>query len=532
MNTSRKRGLLASFGAIAVSAMLVLAGGAAAQAAPTIPTVPSPDERGTLNIHKFEQPDALGTPADGMERDTTGLVAMEGVEFTIKRVPSIDLSTNAGWIAAGNLTTAAAAAEVAGLTGTPLETDADGLARFADLPIGLYYVEETQWPSGATPAAPFLVTVPITNERPIVGTGTEAEPQFPARTTWLYDVHVYPKNAVTAGQKTVDDADSVKLGDTVEWTIRGDIPKADPIDAYRIVDALDARLQLVTSGAQAPALTLTGTTGVTLVAGDDYEWTNTAGRLQLDMTGPGLVKLVTAWKADATAQVQIVLNTTVIGLVAPGDGDVDGIIKNQATIFPNQAAIDWEPGDPGVPPTTTQPETRWGNIVLSKVAQGSNAPLVGAEFQVFLSEADALAQQNALVVTRDASGALIPDGQSVFTSDSNGRVLIPGLRYSTWANNAAVAEGDAGYQAYWVVETKSPVGADGTKYELLAKPVKVEVNSASTTVTTANGVIVNVPKNGGFELPLTGGTGTWLLTAGGLLLIGGALFLVLRRKRA
>lgn len=524
MNTSRKRGPLAALSAFAAAALLVVAGGAAAQAAPTIPDAPAPDERGTLNIHKFEQPDALGSPADGMEQDTTGLTAMAGVEFTIKQVTSIDLSTNAGWIAAGALTLDTAATEVSGDTGTTVATNADGLAQFPKLPIGLYYVEETKWPSGATPAKPFLVTVPITNERAIIGNGTASAPEFPARSTWVYDVHVYPKNAVTSGTKSVEDSTTNQLGQTVKWTISADIPKAEVISAYRIVDELDSRLELVETGAKAPTLELTGNSNVTLIAGTDYVWSNTSGKLQVDFTPTGLAKLVTAWKADASAQIRVVLNTTV---VAVGDGE----ILNQATIYPNQEAIDWTPGDDTPPPpTTTEPKTKWGHIVLEKVAQGSKDPLQGAEFQVYLNEADAKNGANPITVTIDEAGNEIVGGKHTFVSGSDGRVIIPGLRDSRWANNTAVAPGETGYQSYWIVETKSPVGADGTKYELLAEPIEVEVSSSDITVVTRE--IVNVPKNGGFELPLTGGGGTWALTAGGVLLIGGGLLLTMRRKRA
>src|SRR5699024_11810314 len=54
-------------GAVATVAMLALGGASAANAAPTIL---DPDATGTLNIHKFEQPAALGDAANGLQQDT------------------------------------------------------------------------------------------------------------------------------------------------------------------------------------------------------------------------------------------------------------------------------------------------------------------------------------------------------------------------------------------------------------------------------------------------------------------------------
>ena len=76
------------------------------------------------------------------------------------------------------------------------------------------------------------------------------------------------------------------------------------------------------------------------------------------------------------------------------------------------------------------------------------------------------------------------------------------------------------------METKAPSG-----YELLAQPVETTVTSNDPSVVTVT--IDNVPHNAGFQLPLTGGVGTWALTAGGILVLAGAgLFMVTgRRKR-
>lgn len=81
---------------------------------------------------------------------------------------------------------------------TTIKTDTDtGIAQTSDLAFGLYLVVETKAPDKVTaPAAPFLVSVPMTR---IDDTTTTNK-----LTDWIYDVHVYPKNATTYGQVTIE----------------------------------------------------------------------------------------------------------------------------------------------------------------------------------------------------------------------------------------------------------------------------------------------------------------------------------------
>lgn len=78
-------------------------------------------------------------------------------------------------------------------------TEADGIAAFSGLDLGLYVVIETSRPAevykGSMPAC-FLVSLPMTVD------GTE----------WLYQVHAYPKNDVTES----DEAKLIKYGITEE----------------------------------------------------------------------------------------------------------------------------------------------------------------------------------------------------------------------------------------------------------------------------------------------------------------------------
>ena len=130
---------------------------------------------------------------------------------------------------------------------------------------------------------------------------------------------------------------------------------------------------------------------------------------------------------------------------------------------------------------------------------------------------------------KTSADAITINGQSTFTSEGvDGRVVIEGLRYSGFVNGKEVEAGAEGYRTYWIAETKAPAG-----FEMLAEPIEVIVDDVSTTVVDQQ--VLNVPKNAGFQLPLTGASGaTSIIMLSGLLLliVGTAAVVVSRRKRS
>ena len=70
--------------------------------------------------------------------------------------------------------------------GNEIKTGSDGVATFANLPLGLYVVVETTTPDKVTTAVdPFLVSIPMTSAT--------------TNKDWMYEVNVYPKNKTTYG---------------------------------------------------------------------------------------------------------------------------------------------------------------------------------------------------------------------------------------------------------------------------------------------------------------------------------------------
>lgn len=456
---------------------------APAQAAPLVDGT----KLGSITVHKFERPPTpTGLANNGTAVDTTGLTPLAGIQFTTQQVNTIDLSSNAGWAAANNLSSTFSAANPTGsITGAGYSlgtakvqtTDAAGTAAFTSLPVGLYLVTETGFPAGVTPSAPFLVSVPLTDPN--------------NKNNWIYDVNVYPKNSVTTADKTVTDAPAVKLGDTVDFTITGDIPNEATIDAYKIEDQLDSKLTYV-------GATTTLVDGTVITEGTDYtvNFDTATNTVSVTFTPAGLAVLA----AHNTTRVQVVVSTTV---------NTIGEINNQASVYPNAGSV-----TNNTPVLTPVVVTKWGEMTLQKVDQ-NGAALAGASFSVYANAADAQAGTNPIALA----------GQTVFPVAADGTLTISGLRYSDWANGAAVAPGSPDYRTYYLVETTAPDG-----YELLAQPVSFLINAATTTV----GVdlqVKNVPSNGGFQLPLTGGVGTGILYAAGALLLAGAALLLIRSRR-
>lgn len=537
MKNNKKRGLLASAGALVTAVALALGGAATAQAAP--PNMPA---KSGLVITKLEQPTTAGAAATGESIDVSSYTAIQGVDFaaypvTVSGTPGTD-----AWLAnMAAVTLAQAQTEVDGppavtavRTGT---TDANGVISWTgasttdgDLDRGLYLIRETSTPTGVIGSGDFLVALPMTNPT--------------ALNDWLPTVYVYPKNARVGNPvKTVSNAADLKVGDTVTWTISADLPRkraADnsvvPTDYFEVSDALtDAQLVLNETSpatgitASAPGVTLTKGTE-TPVTGDYYIKSTTVAGVtthQVIFTSDGLAKLATSAGANLTNKLTVTLDTTV---------KQTAVIGNQAKVFPNQLSKTEDK-----PLTSNNAEVKYGTYGLNKVSSAATQPasLAGAQFKVYASEAAALAGGNDNLKP-DVTGTGYDPVTGVWTTATDGQVNVAGLRYSNFADNAVQAKfiDDAGtcanynaggtncqpntkFQTYWLVEVKALSG-----HQLLAAPVPFEVNENSATQAYE---IVNQENKNGFVLPLTGGMGTAILTIGGVAIL--AIVLIVARRR-
>ncbi|MCL1899250.1 MAG: SpaH/EbpB family LPXTG-anchored major pilin [Promicromonosporaceae bacterium] len=505
---------LASLASLAVAALAATAVVAPIASANVLPPAGG---TGTLNVVVTEAP-ATGDTNNGLQipNITNGV---PGATVRIYLLPDFNLATNAGWEALAAV--APAVPSVAGLTAhATLTTDADGVASFPNLPMGAFVVLVDNMPYQQMAPNPFLVTMPFRNP---------AHPAVEGEGPWLWDVWAYPKSGDYGITKSApSDVDVIAVGDIVTWTIRADVPDTpadQPLTDFRIQDALDHRLSFDSAALylfegenQTPLavpgdVTLTETT-VTQGVGEDAV---TREVLTWTFTEAGL-DLLNA--AGAGAFVEILLDTEVRDL---GDGD----ITNRAFLFVNDPSSDWEdnvaacpPSHPDFPlcengPGTGTPEIpllRRGDLVLNKYSLSGETParLAGATFQLFRTEADALAQDNPITMGE------APNVVSSWTTDADGTFRIPGL-----------AQG----ATFWLVET---VAAPG--YTLLVEPVSVTMVIGTTenpnpdTVVNVN----NVASNAGFQLPITGGMGATIFGIGSLVVMGTAALLAIggRKKKA
>lgn len=202
-------GLLSAALALSLCAMPAMAeeGGETPSTTPTTESVIDTTKTGSITIHKYLQK-RVEENNDGTGEDNqkvpTDAEAAEGVGFTVYQVEStedlLEYYNNNTGVSSVTIDTYAdvnnnklkdgvTAIEKYGET----KTNAEGVVKFDNLPIGLYVVMETSKPASVTQAVkPFLVSIPMTRKGE-VKKGEE----------WLYDVVVYPKNSTTTGNFTL-----------------------------------------------------------------------------------------------------------------------------------------------------------------------------------------------------------------------------------------------------------------------------------------------------------------------------------------
>lgn len=463
-----------------------------------------PAEIRSLTLHKF----ALG-PDNGQQIGTgqelqPGSVrgdALAGATFTAALVQGVDLTTPEGWNQVANLTPAAAANRVIAENTYTATTGTDGIARFdagpaspTGLPIGLYLVTETVLPAGATnPAAPFLVTLPFP-------TGPGGAPS----NQWIYDVHAYPKNAVTDLTKTrvpaLANTVEARNPDLIRWAINQEIPTlaaGDSVSAFSLTDSLPGELEYLATGPAGVAPTSVRVTNASgapqnFVNGTDYNlvFTETTDprtqTLTVTFTDPGLARLTGLQGGDVT------LTVLSRAIAIPSNG----IITNNASSVVNGAS-----------------ETVAGNTPIGQLTvyafqneNGLRTPLAGAVYRVYLNQNDATLGQNPVLI----------DGIQDWPTGANGFVEIP-----------IITPGN-----YYVREITPPAGfqlpqPSQTQTQVISGP-------SSVVEPTRNYVEFEHDQVPSFALPLTGGDGALWFTVGGIGLLSIALGggIVAARRRA
>lgn len=486
--------------AIAAASGILLTGGFAGVATAQVPptaavSVIDDSQTGTLHVHKYSN-NTPGQAGNGTEITDSGSLGapLAGAVFKVEQVNDVDLTTNEGWVKAAAI--AKGEEQPAGFGPAQSKTtNGSGAADFSGLPVGLYRVTETSAPTGhEITTEPFYVTLPMTNPSD--------------RSQWMYDVHVYPKNAKQEDviSKTVQDAEAIQAGDKINYTVSGKLPSAQKLAKAELIDIYPAdRL----SSPQVERVTYGD--GQVAAPGDYTLNTDIPGQAKIVFTAQGLAKL------DALQGANRKVDAVFSFIVELTSGDSEAApIANRAMINAKgegDSSPDPDPDDPDNPsviPPGEGPETFYGNVKVTKTDEDST-PLNGVVFDLYRC---------------NSKDDLVADAIKTGLTTDNGSLTINGLHVNDFVNGEAGTTDPSGY---CLVEVKAAEG-----HSLLAEPAYFQVlRNGQENVALTDLNLTNVKDNAGFDLPLTGGRGvTLLLILGGLIVvIGGGYAYVTNRKK-
>ena len=452
---------------------------------------------------------------------------------------------------AANATAVKNALEAAVKNGTAMaETDATGHTSASNMEQGLYLVVETRVPENVTSTCnPFFVSLPMTT---IDGAA------------WNYDVTVYPKNQTgnPTLDKTVREAKnstgknngsltditdgyahtaSASIGDTVDYQIISTLPtitsKASALSEYTYVDTLskgikynkqDVVIEFFRDSACTDKIaTWDESSGKFTVGYDDA-----ANTMTIRMSDTGLAEIneaatvytdsVKRGYSDCTMRLTYAATLTADAKM----GDTDN---------PNEVVLTWKRTN------TTYFDTlkdcchvyTYGIDVLKQFSDnGGN--LRNVKFRLHNDTDD------VFVIADLKDGVYYAKGftnkkadATTFIPNSSGHIVVKGLEDDTYSLTETAT--DKGYillkdAVKIVIKTAENGQCEQCGTKLLT--ASATVNGKDVTMTDGNAIVpLTVVNNPGFDLPKTGGYGTWMFTIGGVALLGAAAFIVIRSRK-
>ena len=451
-----------------------------------------------------------------------------------------------------NATTVKNALETAVKNGGVAMTETDTAGHtFADqMEQGLYLVVETRVPENVTSTCnPFFVSLPMTT---IDGTA------------WNYDVTVYPKNQTgnptldktvreaknSTGKNTGSLTDitdgyahtaSASIGDTVDYQIISTLPtitsKASSLSEYTYVDTMSKGIKynkndvviefFKDAGCTGKIATWAVNSGKFAVAYDDA-----ANTMTIRMTDTGLSEInevatvytnsVKRGYSDCTMRITYAATLTADAKM----GDTDN---------PNEVVLTWKRTN------TTYFDTlkdcchvyTYGIDVLKQFSDnGGNMKNVKFRLHNDTDDVYVVADLTDGVYYAKGFAAKKADA-TTFVPNVQGHVVVKGLEDDTYSLTETTT--DKGYillkEAVKIVITTKENGAcEQCSAKLLT--AADTVNGKAVSMTDGNAIVpLTVINNPGFDLPKTGGYGTWMFTIGGVALLGAAAFIVIHSRK-
>ena len=430
------------------------------------------------------------------------------------------------------------------------ETDATGHTSASNMEQGLYLVVETRVPENVTSTCnPFFVSLPMTT---IDGAA------------WNYDVTVYPKNQTGNPdlEKTVrEDKNSTgkhngsltditdgyahtataSVGDVVDYQILSTLPtitsKASSLSEYTYVDTMskgirynknDVVIEFFRDSACTDKITTWGEdSGKFTVSYDD-----TANTMTIRMTETGLAEIneattvytdsVKRGYSDCTMRITYAATLTADAKM----GDTDN---------PNEVELTWKRTN------TTYYDTlkdcchvyTYGIDVLKQFSDGKGS-VQNVKFNLHNDTDDCYIIADLKDGIYYAKGFTAKKSDATtFIPNAQGHIIVKGLEDDSYSLTETAT--DKGYvllkEAVKIVITTKENGAcEKCGAKLLT--ASATVNGKDVTMTDGNAIVpMTAINNPGFDLPKTGGYGTWMFTIGGILLLGVAAFIVVKSRK-
>ena len=497
---------------------------------------------------------------DGSERSNAVLSAIglagadaHKTEGSINYFTSDVLNKKLSTALTANATTVKNALEAAVKNGgvAMSETDATGHTSASNMEQGLYLVVETRVPENVTSTCnPFFVSLPMTT---IDGAA------------WNYDVTVYPKNQTgnptldktvresknSTGKNTGSLTDikdgyahtaTASVGDTVDYQIISTLPtitsKSSALSEYTYVDTLSRGIRynkndvviefFKDAGCTDKITTWDENSGKFTVAYDDAQ-----NIMTIKMTEIGLSEIneATAVYTDSIKRgysdctMRITYAATLTADAELGDTD-----------NPNEVELTWRRTN------NTYFDTlkdcchvyTYGIDVLKQFSDnGGNVRNVKFRLHNDTDDCYIIAEQKDGIYYAKGFAAKKADA-TTFVPNSSGHIVVKGLEDDTYSLTETAT--DKGYvllkeAVKIVIKTSENGQCEKCGAKLLT--ASAIVNGKDVTMTEGNAIVpLTVVNNPGFDLPKTGGYGTWMFTVGGVALLGAAAFIVVKpRKR-
>ena len=331
-------------------------------------------------------------------------------------------------------------------------------------------------------------------------------------TSFVYDIVAQPKNSKMSVEKEIITTDkTAHIGGYVEYKIKTQIPKygteyKDPI--FNIYDKMSDGLSFVNDGSHTLKVTV-GTTEINEGTGT-YELVRTGLR---DKTFEIRFKKAFLENKDYQGK-----NVEVTYYAQ--------VNENAVYINTNTAGITYQnkPGET-VDSATTEKKVYTYGIDLTKTGDKTTDSdgLDGANFTLTAINGQMI---NLMVngTKVEINGETTKEFETITVEKNKGKLIIKGLKAGT----------------YTLQETKSPKG-----YSLAKNPITIvitanedgslkdaTVDGTSVKEKVENGMVpVGLENKSGFNLPATGGMGTYLFTIGGLVIMAGAVLLLITSKK-